>query len=50
MDLIQERIPPPPQVTLPGSPSELERAQHLAKLLGNKAKFGSKYSGGRREG
>ena len=33
VDLIQENIIPLPQVTLPGSPSELERAQHLAKLL-----------------
>ena len=27
--LIQEHIPPPPQVTLPSSPYELERAQQL---------------------
>ena len=39
VDLIQENIPPPPQVTLPNSPSELERAQHLAKLLGDKLKL-----------
>ena len=39
VDLIQERIPLPPQVTLPSSPSELERAQHLAELLGDKAKL-----------
>ena len=39
VDLMQEHIPPPPQVTLPGSPSELERAQHLAKLLGDVAKL-----------
>ena len=31
VDLIQEHILPPPQVTLPRSPSELERAQHLAR-------------------
>ena len=31
--LIQEHIPPPSQVTLPSSPSELERAQQLARLL-----------------
>ena len=35
VDLIQEHILPPPQVTPPSSPSELERAQHLAKLLGD---------------
>ena len=37
VDLIQEHIPPPPQVTPPLSPSELQRAQHLATLLGDKA-------------
>ena len=39
VDLIQEHILPPPQVTHPGSPSELERAQQIAKLLGDKAKL-----------
>ena len=39
VDLILERIPQPPQVTPPGSPSELGRAQHLAKLLGDKVKM-----------
>ena len=39
VDLIQEHIPPPPQVTPPGSPSELERAQHLARLLEDKARL-----------
>ena len=34
VDLIQEHIPPPPQVALPSSPSELERAQHLARQIG----------------
>ena len=38
-DLIQEHTLPPPQVTLPSSPSELERAQHLAKLLKDKLKL-----------
>ena len=37
--MIQEHIPPAPQVTLPRSPSELERAQHLATLLGDKARL-----------
>ena len=45
VDLIQEHIPPPPQVTPPGSPSELERAQHLAKLLRGQ---GQNSGGGRR--
>ena len=36
-DLIQEHIPPPPKVTPPHSPTELERAQHLAKLLEDKS-------------
>ena len=40
VDLIQEHIPRPPQVTPPRSPSELQRAQDLAKLLGDKAKVG----------
>ena len=35
VELIQEHIPPPHQIT-PRSPSELERAQHLAKLLQDK--------------
>ena len=39
VDLIQEHIHPPPQATPPCSPSELERAQHLAKLHGDKAKL-----------
>ena len=39
VDLIQEHIPPPPKVTPPSSPSELERAQHLAKLLEDKLKL-----------
>ena len=36
-DLIQEHILPPPKVTPPHSPAELERAQQLATLLGEKA-------------
>ena len=32
-DLIQGRILPPPKVSPPHSPTELERAQQLAKLL-----------------
>ena len=39
VELIQEHIPPPPQVTPPGSPSESERAQHHAKLLDDKLKL-----------
>ena len=39
IDLIQEHIPPPHQVTPPRSPSELERAQHLATLLEDKARL-----------
>ena len=39
VDLIQEHILPPPQVTPPISPSELERAQHLAELLDDKLKL-----------
>ena len=39
VDLIQEHIPPPPQVAPPSSPSESERAQHLAKLLEDKVKL-----------
>ena len=39
VDLIQEHIPPPLQVTLPRSPSESEQAQHLATLLGKKARL-----------
>ena len=42
VDLIQEHILPPSTVTPPGLPSELERAQHLAKLLGDKAKLDKK--------
>ena len=38
-DLIQEHILPLPKVTPSHSPSELERAQHLAKLLEDKAKL-----------
>ena len=38
-DLIQEHIPPPPKVTSLHSPTELERAQQLAKLLEEKAKL-----------
>ena len=38
-DLIQEHIPPLPKVTPSHSPTELERAQHLAKLLEDKAKL-----------
>ena len=37
VDLIQEHIPHLAQVTPSSSPSELERAQHPAKLLGDKA-------------
>ena len=40
VDLIQEHIQPPPKVTPPRSPSEFERAQHLAKLLGDKSSGG----------
>ena len=38
-DLIQEHIPPSQKITLSHSPTELERAQHLAKLLEEKAKL-----------
>ena len=44
-DLIQEHIPAPPKVTPPHSPTELERAQHLAKLLEDKAKLEKKIQG-----
>ena len=44
-DLIQEHIPPPPKVTPPHSPTELERAQHLAKLLEDKARLEKKIQG-----
>ena len=39
VDLIQEHIPPLHPVFLRRSPSELERAQHLAKLIGEKARL-----------
>ena len=39
VDLIQEHILPPPQVTHPSSPSELEPAQHLAMLLEDRPKL-----------
>ena len=38
-DLIQEHIHPLPKVTPQRSTTELERAQHLAKLLEDKAKL-----------
>ena len=38
-DLIQQHIPLPPKVTPTHSPTELERAQQLAKLLDDKAKL-----------
>ena len=38
-DLIQEHILPPPKVTPSHSPTESERAQHLAKLLEEKARL-----------
>ena len=38
-DLIQEHISPSQKVNPPHSPTELERAQHLAKLLEEKAKL-----------
>ena len=44
-DLIQEHIPAPPKVTPPHFPTELERAQHLAKLLEDKAKLEKKIQG-----
>ena len=44
-DLIQEHIPPLPKVTPPHSPTELERAQHLAKLLEDKARLEKKIQG-----
>ena len=44
-DLIQEHIPPPPKVTPPHSPTELERAQQLAKLLEDKARLEKKIQG-----
>ena len=44
-NLIQEHIPPPPKVTPPHSPTELERAQHLAKLLEDKARLEKKIQG-----
>ena len=50
MHLIQEHIPPPPQVTPPSSPSELERAQQLPRMLKDKARLDKKYSGGGGEG
>ena len=43
--MIQEHIPPPPKVTPPHSPTELERAQHLAKLLEDKARLEKKIQG-----
>ena len=49
-DLIQEHIPPHPKVTpsspsLPPSPTELERAQQLAKLVEEKARLEKKIQG-----
>ena len=44
-DLIQDHIPPPPKVTPPHSPTELERAQQLAKLLEEKAGLEKKIQG-----
>ena len=44
-NLIQEHIPPLPKVTPPHSPTELERAQHLAKLLEDKARLEKKIQG-----
>ena len=44
-DLIQDQIPPPPKVTPPHSPTELERAQQLAKLLEEKARLEKKIQG-----
>ena len=44
-DLIQDHIPALPKVTPPHSPTELERAQHLAKLLEDKAKLEKKIQG-----
>ena len=44
-DLIQDHIPPSPKVTLPHSPTELERAQQLAKLLEEKARLEKKIQG-----
>ena len=44
-DLIQDHIPPPPKVTPPHSPTELERAQQLAKLLEEKARLEKKIRG-----
>ena len=37
--MIQEHTSPLPQITPSHSPTELERAQHLAKLLEDKAKL-----------
>ena len=44
-DLIQDHIPPPSKVSPPHSPTELERAQQLAKLLEEKARLEKKIAG-----
>ena len=43
--MIQDHIPPPPKVSPPHSPTELERAQQLAKLLEEKARLEKKIQG-----
>ena len=43
--MIQEHIHPRPKVTSPHSPTELERAQQLAKLLEEKARLEMKIQG-----
>ena len=44
-DLIQDHIPPSPKVSPSHSPTELERAQQLAKLLEEKARLQKKIQG-----
>ena len=44
-DLIQDHVLPPPKVSPPHSPTELERAQQLAKLLEEKARLEKKIQG-----
>ena len=49
-DLIQEHIPPSPMVTLPHCPTELERAQQLAKLHEDDAKLEKNIQGAEEQG
>ena len=48
-ELIQDHIPAPPLPTPPHSPTDLERALHLAKLLDDKGKLEKKILGGGRK-